>query len=76
VKLQSQPLYPLNKAVRGIPTNMVLNLTPDGKFQVARVLNPGLPTEGEFEILFEGSEQECESFWRDQVRKDFPGLID
>lgn len=75
MKLRSQPLYPVTKAAKGFPTNMVLNLTPDGKFQIARVLKPGGPTEGEFEILFEGSEEECEKFWRDQVRKDFPGLI-
>lgn len=53
---------------------MVLNLTPDGRFQIARVLKPGGPTEGEFEILFEGSEQDCMGFWREQVRKELPGL--
>jgi hypothetical protein len=76
MKLESQPLYPLSKYAKGILTNMVLNLTPDGKFQVARVLKPGGPAEGDFEVLLEGSEIECENFWSNQVRNDFPGLID
>ena len=54
VKLSSQPLYPINLYDgNGNPANMVLNKTPEGKFQIARVLKPGLPTEGEFEVIYE-----------------------
>jgi hypothetical protein len=59
MKLDSAPLYPINMSAHGIPTNLVKNLTPAGKWQVAHVLAPGGPKEGEFEILWEGtSEQE------------------
>ena len=75
MKLQSAPLYPKGVWVRGIPTNLSRNLTPDGKYQIVRVLKPGGPTEGEFEILFEASEQQCEHFLRQQIEKEFPGLL-
>jgi hypothetical protein len=75
-KLRSIPLYPVNLSVGGIPANLVKNKTPEGKFQVARVLKPGGPQEGEFELLWEGdSESEAEAFARTQVEKDSPGLL-
>jgi hypothetical protein len=37
----------------GIPANMCLNKTPEGKFQIAKVLKPGKPDEGEFEVVYE-----------------------
>jgi hypothetical protein len=53
-KLQSQPLYPITLYDhQGIPINMCLNKTPEGKFEIAKVLKPGLPTEGEFEVIYE-----------------------
>ena len=75
MKLQSVPLYPISRFAKGIPTNLITNLTPEGKYQIARVLKPGGPTDGDFEILFEGSAQECEDFLRQQVEKEFPGLL-
>lgn len=75
MKLQSADGYPVSIFAKGIPTNLVRNLTPEGKYQIARVLKPGKPTEGDFEILFEGSQQECEKFLWQQVESDFPGLL-
>ena len=73
--LDSVPLWPQSFSANGIPTNFVLNQTPDGQFQVARVLLSGGPKEGDFEILFSSqSREECMSFLREQVEKDFPGL--
>jgi hypothetical protein len=75
-KLKSIPLYPVNLSVGGIPANLVKNRTPEGKFQIARVLKPGGPQEGDFEVLWEGdSESEAESFARTQVEKDSPGML-
>jgi hypothetical protein len=75
-KLRSVPLYPVNLSVGGIPANLCKNKTPDGKFQIARILKPGGPQEGEFEILWEGdSEKEAENFARIEAEKEFPGLL-
>jgi len=75
-KLRSSPLYPVTLSVRGIPANLVKNKTPDGRFQIARVLQPGGPLEGDFEVLWEGdSEAEAEEFARTQVEKDSPGIL-
>jgi len=69
-------LYPVNLSVGGIPANLVKNRTPDGRFQIAKVLKPGGPREGDFEVLWEGdSETEAEAFARTQVERDFPGLL-
>jgi hypothetical protein len=74
-KLRSVPLYPVNLSIGGIPANLCKNKTPEGKFQVARVLKPGDPQEGEFEVLWEGdSETEAEDFARREAEKEFPGL--
>ncbi len=75
MKIQSQPRYPITTSANGIPTNLAKNLTPNGAWQIVRILKPGGPTEGDFEILFEDSERDCEGFWREQVGKDFPGLL-
>jgi len=48
MKLRSQPLYPISFSV---VHNLVLNLTPEGQFQAVRVLKPGLPKEGDFEVV-------------------------
>ena len=75
MKLDSAPLWPHAFNASGIPTNLLLNKTLDGEYQVARVLKPGGPTEGDFEILHRSqSEEECLTFLRAQVKKDFPGL--
>jgi hypothetical protein len=77
MKLDSAPLFPTSLVgPQGIPTNLVLNKTSDGQYQVARVLKPGGPKEGEFEVLFTSlSVQECKDFARAQVGKDMPGLL-
>ena len=76
MKLDSAPLFPTNLSAGGIPTNLVLNKTPQGEYQIARVLAPGGPKEGEFEILFTAStEQECREFAREQIEMDMPGLL-
>jgi hypothetical protein len=75
-KLRSVPLYPVTLSVGGLPANLCKNKTPEGKFQIARVLKPGGPHEGEFEILWEGDrEDEAEAFARIQAEKEFPGLV-
>ena len=75
MKLQSVAPYPINVLANGFPTNFVRNLTPDGKYQIARILKPGGADEAESEILFEGSQDEAEAFLRAQIEKDFPGLL-
>jgi hypothetical protein len=75
VKLKSVPPYPSNIAANGIPTNLVWNLTPEGTFQIARVLVPGGAAENDFELLFEGSKEQCDVFLHQQIEKDFPGLM-
>ncbi len=75
-KLRSIPLYPVNLSVGGIPANLVKNRTPDGRFQIAKVLQAGGPQDGDFEVLWEGdSEAEAEAFARTQAEKDFPGIL-
>jgi hypothetical protein len=68
MKLQSQvPQYPSSVVANGIFTNFVRNLTPDGKYQIAKVLN----ADGrEYEVLFEGSQPEGEQFLRDLVDRE------
>ena len=68
-KLDSVPLYPVNLIADGLPTNLCLNKRPDGKFEIARVLKPGSPQEGEFEVLgqFE-NEQSAREFARSSAR--------
>ncbi len=75
-KLNSVPLYPISLPAGGVPTNLVLNKTPDGRFQIARVLKPGGPQEGDFEVLFTGEDEpSAREFARNQVRKDSPDLL-
>jgi hypothetical protein len=75
-KRKSQPLYPINISANGIPANLCKNKTPDGKFQIARVLKPGGPQEGEFEVLWEGdNEWQADAFSTEQIKKDYPDLI-
>jgi hypothetical protein len=75
-KLRSVPLYPVNLSVGGVPANLCKNKTPDGKFQIAKVLKSGGPQEGDFEVLWEGdSEFEAEEFARKEAEKLFPGLL-
>lgn len=75
-KLNSVPLYPVNLSAGGVPLNLCKNKTPDGKFQIARVLRPGSPQEGEFEILWEGdSESEAEQFARMEAERAHPGVL-
>jgi hypothetical protein len=75
-KLNSTPGYPTNILANGIPVNLCMNRTPEGKYQIAKVLQPGGPQEGEFEVLWEGdSEYEADAFSTQQIEKDFPGLM-
>ena len=74
MKLASAPTYPITYSP-GMATNMVLNLTPDGKYQAARVLNPGASSEADFEVLFEGTLQECDAALQNMTHQEFPGLI-
>ena len=60
--LRSQPLYPISFSV---VHNLVL--TPEGQFQAVRVVRPGKPDEGDFEVLFEGSKEKCLAFLRKLV---------
>jgi hypothetical protein len=69
-KLNSVPLYPISLHV---VANLCKNKTPDGKFQIARVLKPGGPLEGEFEVLFEGDEPSADAFARQLIGKEYPG---
>ncbi|MDE3181341.1 MAG: hypothetical protein KGM47_16990 [Acidobacteriota bacterium] len=75
MKIPSQPGYPITTFANGIPTNLAKNLTPNGTWQIVRILKPGGPTEGDFEILFEGSELDCDGFLQKQVKRDSPGLL-
>ena len=75
-KLNSTPGFPINITANGIPVNLCKNRTPEGKLQIARVLKPGGPQEGEFEVLWEGdSEWEANAFSTQQIERDFPGLM-
>lgn len=75
-KLRATPWYPVNLSVGGIPVNLVKNRTPEGKFQIAKILSPGGPQDGEFEVLWEGdSEPEAEAFAVTQIEKESPGLL-
>lgn len=75
-KLESTPLYPVNLSVGGIPVNLVKNRTPQGKFQIARVLKPGGAEEAEVQVLWEGeNEGEADAFARAQVERESPGLL-
>jgi hypothetical protein len=73
-KLNSVPLYPIGLPAGDISVNLCKNKTPEGKFQIARVLQPGGPLEGEFEVLFEGDEPGADAFARQLVDKEYPGL--
>jgi hypothetical protein len=70
MKLDSVPPYPSQVIANGITTNFVRNLTPQGRFQIARHLG-----EKNFDVLFEGSPAECEDFLARQIEKEFPGLM-
>jgi hypothetical protein len=74
VKLKSIPPYPSNISANGIPTNLVWNVTPEGTFQIARVLRGG-GAESDHELLFEGSKEDCQAFLDRQIERDFPGLM-
>ena len=60
----AQPLYPISFSV---VHNLVLNLTPGGKFQAVRVVRPGKPEEGDFKVLFESPKEKCLAFLRKLV---------
>jgi hypothetical protein len=76
MKLQSaSPQYPSHVVANGIPTNFVRNVTPEGEYQVARVLIGGGPAENDFELLFAGSRVGAEEFLRQIIEKEFPGLL-
>jgi hypothetical protein len=73
-KLDSVPLYPTT--LFGGLSNLCLNKNPTGKYQVARVLKPGGPQEGEFQVLFEGnSEHAANQFAIELTNREQPGLL-
>jgi hypothetical protein len=73
-KLNSVPLYPITLTA-GRPVNLCLNKTPEGIFQIAKVLKPGAPQEGEFEVLLEDDDETgAREFACDYVDQSFPGL--
>ncbi len=76
-KLRSVEPYPINVKVNGVPTNLLRNITPEGRHQIARVagLSADDPAERGCRLLFEGSVPECEAFLRRQIEKDFPELL-
>ncbi len=76
-RLRSIEPYPINVKINGIGTNLVRNITPEGKHQIARVLGPSAnnPSEHDCKVLFEGSIPQCEAFLRTQIEKDFLGLL-
>jgi hypothetical protein len=51
-KLRSVPLYPTTLVMNNPGANLILNMTHEGQFQIARVLRPGGPQEGDFEVLY------------------------
>ena len=73
-KLSSVPLCPSGLTAGGVPVNLCKNKTPEGKFQVARVLQPGGPLEGEFEVLYEGDESRADEFARQLIDQEYPGF--
>ena len=74
MKLKSVPPYPSNISANGIPVNLVWNVTPEGTFQIAKVIVPG-GAESEHEILCEGSKEQCEAFLHQYIEREFPGLM-
>jgi acyl CoA:acetate/3-ketoacid CoA transferase alpha subunit len=52
-KLESVAGYPAVISAKGIPANLVRNLTPDGTYQIVRVRMPAGTTGVDYEILFE-----------------------
>lgn len=74
-KLNSVPLYPITLTAGGMPVNLCKNKTAEGKFQIARVLKPGGPQEGEFEVLYEGDESGADAFAHQQIDKEYPRLV-
>ena len=77
MKLVSAPPYPEQVYANNFPTNLVRNQTPSGEWQIVRVRVPiaGGPAENDFELLFEGSREQCEGFLHQQIGQDFPGLV-
>jgi hypothetical protein len=75
MQLESRSPYPMHRCPNGIPTNLYKNLTPTGRWQVARVLTGG-GASADYEILFNtASEEECDRFLYEQIEKDYPGLL-
>ena len=66
MKLSSEPPYPSQVIANGIPTNFVRNKTPEGIFQIARVRG-----ERDHELLFEGSQGQCEHYLLEAVEKEY-----
>ena len=74
-KLDSVPLFPKSLLFKGgMPTGHYMK-TPDGKFQVARVVKGGGASEADYEVLFTGpDEKSARDFLDDLVRKGLNGL--
>ena len=70
MKLESVPPYPVNVWANFRQTNLVHNVTLSGSHQIARLL-----CEGDYELLFEGTHDDSCQFLRNQIEKDYPGLL-
>lgn len=76
MKLQSVPPYPANVVANGIPTNFVRNVTPEGKYQIARVKTGGGAAENDFDVLYDGnSREEGEAVLQQKIEEEYPGLM-
>ena len=51
-----------NSELNGAPTEFVRNLTPNGIYQIARVVSSGWLKQPDYEVLCSGTESECEDF--------------
>jgi hypothetical protein len=75
MKLELIPGYPSQISANGIPTNFVWNVKPDGMFQIARIRVGGGPSENDFDLLFEGAKDDCDSCLHQQIEKEYPRLM-
>jgi hypothetical protein len=70
MRLESVPPYPVNIWANFRLTNLVHNVTLGGSHQIARTVY-----EGDYELLFEGTHDDSYQFLRNQIEKDYPGLL-
>ena len=74
MKLRSVPPYPSQFIANGLLTHFSWNKTPEGVWQIAR-LRGDSGVENDYDLLFEGPQDECQTYLMEQVEKDYPGLM-